>query len=160
MFGKGRINITLDRTYFNPGDIISGSITLTLKKPVEARSISVSMIGEYRSRHSSIGMGGKGMSTTRERYRIYDFKQELDGEREYTSGQEYNFEIKVPADILSMSPRLPELDGAVGQGLKIVQTAAILTGAMRRIQTKWYLLAKLDISGGMDIRKKADITIG
>lgn len=160
MFGKGRINIKLDRTHFNPGDIISGSITLTLKKPVDARSISVSMTGEYRSRRSRIKTGGRGMSTTRERYRIYDFKQELDGEREYSSGQEYSFEIKVPADILSMSPRIPELDGPLGQGLKFVQTAATLTGAIRHIQIKWYLLAKLDIPGGMDIRKKADITIG
>jgi hypothetical protein len=160
MFGKGRIKIALDRTHFDPGDIISGSITLTLKKPAEARGISVSVIGEQRSSRRSVGMKGSLISNSRERYRIYDFKQELDGEREYSSGQEYSFEIKVPDDILSMSTQLPELEGALGQGLKLVQTAATLTGAMRRFQTKWYLLAKLDIPGGMDVRKKADITIG
>jgi hypothetical protein len=91
MFGKGRIKIALDRTHFDPGDIISGSITLTLKKPAEARGISVSVIGEQRSSRRSVGMKGSLISNSRERYRIYDFKQELDGEREYSSGQEYSF---------------------------------------------------------------------
>lgn len=35
-----------------------------------------------------------------------------------------------------------------------------MTGAIPFQQTKWYLLDKLDISGGLDIKKKADVTIG
>jgi hypothetical protein len=100
------------------------------------------------------------MSTTSQRIRIYDFKQQLDSEKEYSQGQEYRFEIKIPADILSTRPQIPELGGKLGQGLKIAQAAAAMTGAIPFQQTRWYLLAKLDIPGGLDVKKKADVTIG
>lgn len=104
--------------------------------------------------------GNQEMSTTTQRIRIYDFKQQLDSEKEYSQGQEYPFKIKIPADILSAKPGMPELGGKLGQGLKIAQAAAAMTGAIPLQQTRWYLLAKLDIPGGMDVNKKADITIG
>ncbi|MFC1934552.1 hypothetical protein ACFLWC_07725 [Chloroflexota bacterium] len=162
MFGKGKINIALQRTGYASGDTISGNVALTLKKPVKARGVSISLIGEQKNTRVG-GMTGnqsQGMSTTTKNIRIYDFKQQLDSEKEYRQEQEYHFEIKIPADILSAKPQIPELGGKLGQGLKIAQAAAAMTGAIPFQQTKWYLLAKLDIPGGMDIKKKADVTIG
>jgi hypothetical protein len=92
--------------------------------------------------------------------RIYDFKQQLDGEKEYSQGREYRFEIKIPADTLSMRPQISEVEGKLGQVLKVAQTAAAMTGTIPFQRIKWYLLAKLDIPGGLDISKKVDITIG
>jgi len=160
MFGKGKINIAIQRTGYAPGDTVSGNVTLTLKKPVRARGVSISLIGEQKNTRVGGMPGSKDMSTTTQRIRIYDFKQQLDSEKEYSQGQEYRFEIKIPADILSTKPQMPELGGKLGQGLKIAQAAAAMTGAIPLQQTKWYLLAKLDIPGGMDIKKTADITIG
>ena len=161
MFGKGKINIAVQRTNYAPGDTISGKVALTLKKPVKAREVSISLIGEQKNtRVGGMVGGGKEMSTTTQRIRIYDFKQQLDSEKEYSQGQEYRFEIKIPADILSTRPQMPELEGKLGQGLKIAQAAAAMTGAIPFQQTKWYLLAKLDIPGGLDIKKTADVTIG
>jgi len=99
--------------------------------------------------------GGEGAPTIE---RIYDFKQQLDSEKEYSQGGEYHFEIKIPADILGMGPQAPE--GKLGQVLKVGQTVAAITGAIPRRRLQWYLLAKLDIPGGLDINKKVDITIG
>ena len=164
MFGKGKINISIQRTNYAPGDIISGDVALTLKKPVKAREVSISLIGEHRTTQTTprIGgtMGGGGMSTstTMNTVRIYDFKQQLDSEKEYSQGGEYRFEIKIPTDILGMRPQTPE--GKLGQVLKVAQTAAAITGAIPRRRLQWYLSAKLDIPGGMDISKKVDITIG
>ena len=46
MFGrKGRIDVAIQKTNYAPGDTISGNVTLTLKKPVEAREVSISLIG-------------------------------------------------------------------------------------------------------------------
>jgi hypothetical protein len=156
MFGKGKINIAIQRTNYAPGDTISGNVALTLKKPVKAREVSISLIGEQTTTRG----GGKDMATTTERIRIYDFKQQLDSEREYSQGQEYRFDIKIPADILSMRPQMPELEGKLGQGLKVAQAAAAMMGAIPFQRTKWYLLAKVDIPGGLDIKKQADITVG
>ena len=158
MFGKGKINISMPKSHYLPGDIISGDVALTLKKPAKAREVSVSLIGEQKSTRVSGMTGSGGTSTSTQTIRIYDFKQQLDGEKEYSQGQEYHFEIKIPADILSMRPQIPE--GALGTGLKIAQAAAAITGAIPYQQTKWYLLAKLDIPGGIDVSKKTDVTIG
>jgi len=164
MFGKGKINIALQKTHYAPGDIISGDVALTLKKPVKAREVSISLIGEHKSTQTAprvggpMGGGGMSMSTTTKTVRIYDFKQQLDSEKEYSQGREYHFEMKIPADTMSMRPLMPE--GKLGQVLNVAQTAAAMTGAIPFQRIKWYLLAKLDIPGGLDIKKKVDVTIG
>ena len=166
MFGKGKINITIQKTYYTPGDIISGDVALTLKKPVKAREVSISLIGEHKTSQTTphaggpMGGGGMSMSTTTKTVRIYDFKQQLDGEKEYSQGREYRFEIKIPADTMSMRPQISEVEGKLGQVLKVAQTAAAMTGTIPFQRIKWYLLAKLDIPSGLDISKKVGITIG
>jgi hypothetical protein len=166
MFGKGKINIAIQKTNYAPGDTISGNVALALKKPVKAREVSIFLIGEHKTTQTTprvggaMGGGGMSMSTTTKAVRIYDFKQQLDGEKEYSQGREYRFEIKIPADTLSMRPQISEVEGKLGQVLKVAQTAATMTGAVPFQRIKWYLLAKLDIPGGLDISKKVDITIG
>jgi sporulation-control protein spo0M len=145
-FGKGKIDIAIQKFNYAPGDTISGNVPLTLKRPVKAREASISLIGEQmittRDVEESRGITGwsKETSIRKERVRIYDFKLPLDSEREYSEGREYRFEIKIPADILSMKPQK--------------------TGAVKFSPVKWYLLAKLDIPHGLDVSKKVDITIG
>ena len=139
MFGKGRIDITLQRINYIRGDTISGTVTLTLKKPVKARGMSISLIGEGKTRVTTPQVGRaqiKIMSTTTTcTMRFYDSKQWLDNEKEYSEGQEYYFfETKIPADILNVRPRI--------------------IGGIR-----WYLLAKLNIPHGLDVTKKVRITI-
>ena len=81
-----------------------------------------------------------GKSTTTDRVRVYDTNQQLDSEKEYSRGQQYYFfEMRIPKDILSV--RLGT------------------TGLAPSYPIKWYLLAKLDIPGRPDIRRKVDITI-
>jgi hypothetical protein len=158
MFGKGKINISIARTNYLPGDTISGDVALTINKPVKAREVSISLIGEQTvTRNRSTGSGQR--TTTTERINIYTFKQKLDNEREYSQGQNYRFDIKIPADIVGMKPLL-EPNSMAGQLLDAAQTAAAMMGAISLQRTRWYLLAKLDIPGGLDISDKADITIG
>jgi len=151
MFGKGKIDIAISKTSFTPGDKISGNVVLTLKKPVKAREASISLIGEQTTTRGGIVSGEQSKNTQR----IYDFKHRLDGEKEYDKEASYDFEIKLPADILSRQPQMPQASGALGQGLKIAQA---ITGM--GAWSSWYLLAKLDVPGGLDISKKVQITIG
>jgi hypothetical protein len=157
--GKGAINISIQRVNYVPGDLISGNVSLTVKKPVKARETSISLIGEQKVTRQVRSTSGPGMTTQTQTTRIYDFKQQLDGEKEYSQPGEYRFEIKIPTDILSAKTQMPELTGGLATGLKIAQQLGAMTGAFPSQQTKWYLQAKLDIPGGMDIAKTADITI-
>jgi len=167
MFGrKGKIDIAIQKFNYAPGDTVSGNVVLELKAPVKAREVSISLIGEQWvvSRHEEssrgISLGGIGgrhsKSTSKQKVRVYDFKQLLDSEKEYADEREYRFEIKIPADI----PQIPKPEGEVRRASKIAQAVAAVTNLTRPSPIKWYLLAKLDIPRGLDISKKVEITIG
>jgi len=160
MFDKGKINIGMQRNHYMAGDTIVGRVSLTLKKPVKAKELSISLIGEQSSTRIGGMIGSSTKSTSTENTRVYDFRQQLDGEKEYNKESDYDFEIKIPADILSIKPQMPEMGGVAGHGLKIAQAAAAMTGTIPLQRTKWYLSANLDIPGGLDIKRKVDITIG
>jgi len=151
MFGKGKIDISVSKTNFAPGEKISGNVSLTLKKPVKGREASISLIGEQTTTRGGFTSGEQSKSTQR----IYDFKHRLDGEKEYDKEIKYDFEIKLPEDILSRQPQMPQVGGTLGKGLKIAQA---ITGM--GVWSSWYLLAKLDVPGGMDISRKLQVTIG
>jgi hypothetical protein len=158
MFGKGRINIKIPKTHYKPGENITGSVILNLKKSVTAREMSISLVGELKTTQTRFVRSG-GTSTSYEKQRIYDFKQDLDYEKEYNQGEEYNFEIKIPANILDTTPQMPEIGGNIGQGIRFVQAAATMAGVIPRQQIKWYLQVRLDIPGGLDVKRKTDVII-
>ena len=151
MFGKGKIDISISKTNFAPGEKISGNVILSLKKPVKAREASISLIGEQTTKRGGI----TNPQQSKETQRIYDFKHRLDDEKEYDKEAKYDFEIKLPEDILSRQPQMPQLGGVLGKGFKFAQA---VTGM--GVWSSWYLLAKLDIPGGMDMSRKVQVTIG
>jgi|SRR5665811_1571450 len=153
MFEKGRIDIALPKTNFNLGDTISGNVALTMKKPIKARELSISLIGDQTTTLGGSVIGG---DTSTRNTRIYDFKQQLDIEKEYDKSGAYNFEIKIPADILGRQPQMPQIEGKLGEALKVAQMFMVTA----KTTTKWYLMAKLDIPWGIDIKKEVQITIG
>lgn len=152
MFEKGKIDIAIPKTNFNLGDTISGNVALTMKKPVKARELSISLIGDQTITQGSAIGSNKSTSKAR----IYDFKQQLDIEKEYDKSGAFHFEIKIPADIQSRQPNMPQIEGKLGEVLKVAQ----MFGVTAKTTTKWFLLAKLDIPWGIDIKKEVQITIG
>jgi hypothetical protein len=156
LFSKGKANIIIAKSNFYPGETITGKATLFVDKPTLAKEFSVSFIGERKT--TVRRRNAKGEYTTKtETTRIYDFKQQLDSEREYSGIKEYNFVIKIPEDILT-GLQLPSADGATGTLLNIAQGMASLMGNAPRYN--WYLQATLDIPKSLDVNKKADITLG
>jgi len=152
MFGsKGKIDIAIQKYNYAPGDIISGNVALTLKKPVQARGMSISLIGTGKQPPDR---DFDGTVHYHMREHVYEFKQQLDGEKEYSEGREYRFAIEIPSDILSKqlrSKRTREFT-LTRKGFKEI--------AIQFQQIRWYLLAKLDIPHGPDTSKKVEVTIG
>ena len=62
-FGKGKLDLKIQKTNYAPGDTISGDVALTLKKPVKAKEVSMSLIGEEvttggaEARQAGVGRG-------------------------------------------------------------------------------------------------------
>jgi sporulation-control protein spo0M len=153
VFGRGKIDISIQKTSYATGDTISGSVNLILKKPVRAREVTLSLMGEYTTKVASqrsidgVTVRARRWQTSdtikltrnagptydvghqTEHVRIHIFKEQLDGEGEYSESRRYEFKIKIPTDT-------PDSSGV-----------------------NWYLLAKVDIPHGRDITKKVRMTI-
>lgn len=150
VFGKGRIELYLDKYNYFLGETISGRMTLKLKKPTHARGLKVALISEQKTtQHGGLGAvsTGSGYHSSTETRRIYNFEIPLDGEKEYVGG-DYTFQIKIPENLLQ--PMLPP--GNVGTVLQMV------TGTSQRIN--WYVRAYLDIPMGLDVSGKVHVVIG
>ena len=144
-FGKGNIEIQLEKYNFSPGETINGNIFLKVKKQEKAKAVTIRLIGEQRT--SKFSTTPNKISRARTQY-IYDFKQPLDGEKEYSGEYNYNFKIKIPQNILN------SVNSTLGA---IMGSMQILTGQSSQI--KWYLVASLEIPWGIDISKKVQINI-
>jgi len=148
-FGKGKIEVFLEKYNFSHGETIKGRITLKLKKPVQAKALKVGLVGEKATTQYGKTPRG-GMSSSHRKTHFFDFKMPLDGEKEYLEGK-YNFEIKIPANVL----QTPSPGGAVGDIVKGIQ---LLSG--KDVKISWYVIAKLDIPFGLDVSKKVQVNIG
>ena len=146
-FQKGKLDIKLSEFNYSPGDTIEGTVEVELKKDVVSTELSITMIGEEieRSRRRT---GGRSRSSTSRRV-IYEFKQPLEGEKEYADGDtaSYPFQIKIPEDILQ------EKDGALDNFGKV---ARALSGARRRVD--WSLVVRLSVPG-FDMKRRRQINI-
>lgn len=146
-FQKGKIDIKLSKFNYSSGETIEGVVELKLKKPISAKELSITIIGEQKV--SQMTHQGSSSRTTR----VFDFKQPLDGEKEYSADQplNYPFQIKLPDNILSSQG---QLEGGLGT---VIKAAQIISGTRSRIS--WYLIARLEVSG-FDVNKKVQVNIG
>jgi hypothetical protein len=144
-FGKGKIEILLDNFNYNYGEVIEGKLVLKLKKPMMGKELSIALIGDRTTTSSSSGRN----STSRTR--VFDFKQPIDYEKEYTNDNlEYIFKIKTP------NPN--EFRGTAPEGMlgTALRTAQFLSGKTTNI--KWFLVARLSVKG-FDVTKKIQVNI-
>lgn len=151
LFGKEKITLIMDKYDYAPGEKIKGTISLSLKKPTNARKIEVSLIGKRKTRHRT----SKGTRTSYET--VYDFDMPLDGEKEYQNEQ-YSFEIPIPSDLLyaktareNAQDQLEDKLGAAG--------AFIGAMAMGQSRIDWSVRAQLDVPMKLDVKKSQDIVI-
>ena len=145
---KGEIEIVLDNYNYSPGDTIAGKINLTINKPVQSKALNIRLVGELIQRgYRNVGTSN-GLRTTTNYQKIFDFKQPVEGAKEYQPGSPltYDFKIKVPQNLINH----PQITGVLG---------AIESISMLGTMVKWYLIADLDIPG-IDISKKIRINIG
>lgn len=152
LFGPEKITFTLEKYDYKPGEKITGTLKLNLKKPVTARKLEISLSGKRKTtRHTS-----KGTQTHYEN--VYDFSVPLGGEQEYHQGQ-YNFEIPIPSDILNEKNLLQKSQEQLEEKLGAAGTfiSAVAMGGRSRIS--WSVKAQLDVPMKFDVKKSQDIVI-
>ncbi|MEE9525537.1 MAG: hypothetical protein V3V78_02920 [Candidatus Woesearchaeota archaeon] len=143
-FGKGKIEIKLDKYEFVPGDTISGTLVLKLKKPLEANELTIGIEGYQKT------VQGYGNSRNYRTTKVFDFEKPLDGAKGYsTQPQEYKFTLKIPSSVAT-----GKIEGALGG---VVKAAQLLTQTRSRID--WRVVGRLKVKG-FDVSKKVKINVG
>jgi len=133
-FMRGSIKLSLPRTTFNPGDTITGSFDLVIKKPIQGNKLTVSLIGVQVTRTYE-----NGKTHTRS-HEIYRKDIPVEEARAYPAGHtaRHDFEIIAP------NTSAPEfLNSPLGQTL----TAAVQLLSNRNTSLKWTVEARLDAKG-------------
>jgi hypothetical protein len=153
MFGffKGKISISLERYQFAPGDEIVGKLDMELKKNINAKGVSIQLLGKEQITN------GSGRDRRTDTNTLFDFSLPLDGEREYLAHERksYDFKIKIPDNVLDQKQGMN-----VGANIGIAPGGGLSFGASlasRRID--WYVVGRLD-SPGFDVTKKVKVNIG
>jgi len=160
-FKKDQILITLEKYAYAPGEIIKGSVGLKLKRPVQAKKLTVALIGLRIVRESGIAVGplrvgNQGPQT--QVYTIYNFEIPLD--RESTFFHElYPFEIKIPSDILQSAQQ--NLHSTLtGLGKTLTEIAQMMEQlSLKDSQVEWSVEAKLHIPLKIDIINSQKIVL-
>lgn len=134
------MELALSTTSPQFGSILTGTATLQLKGPENARGFAVELVAE-RTVSETHYHNGRRESTNRTET-LYRAAQQLAPEGQYTTQPyQYSFQLKVPTEA--------EAPWAKG-------------GFWNRLASgnvKWYAIAKLDIPGGFDVSKKIEIKI-
>jgi hypothetical protein len=160
-FKKDQILITLEKYAYTPGENIKGSVGLKLKRPVQAKKLTVSLIGLRIVRESGIAVGplrvgNQGPQT--QVYTIYNFEIPLDGESAYFH-ELYPFEIKIPSDILQSAQQ--NLHSTLtGLGKTIAEIAQMMEQlSLKDSRVEWCVETKLHIPLKIDIVNSQKIVL-
>ena len=148
--GAGKIDLNLNKLNFSAGETIDGEVILTLKKPVTAKRVYVKLFAHKEIREVSAGKRRKRIQT------IFEFKQDLDGEKEYPAGTplKYPFSLKVPA-----GSSVGIADEGIKSAIGAIAQVANVFGTTTSTQ-KWYVEARLDLPMKFDVSKKIQINVG
>ncbi len=155
-FGAGKIDISLEKFNFLPGETIKGRVSFELKKPTLAKKLRVTLNGVRITTYLEKRLNRPPTRQTRKDF-IHRFELVLDGEKEYLKG-EYPFEIKIPANVLTMPSKPTEAtEGVLGTMFK---TFEMLKAKSSISRIEWYLEAAIELPAAFDIKKRVDITVG
>jgi hypothetical protein len=164
---SGSIDIRLDNENIGFDEPITGTVILKLNKTVDAKELSISLIGEKydvqpltASERKTRGFRSDDYGATGYKYRRYfDTKFILDKEKIYTAGKtvKYNFKLDAPSE--AIGKKVPELLKPL---LNLVNKDFI--NAIRPMTNpaedpKWFLIARLQTNSDVDLSKRADIKI-
>jgi len=130
---NGSLDLRVDGASFAPGQKITGTVVLKLAKTMQARGLRMAFYGTVpHSRHSV--------------RRILQVTQLLSGEKPYSPGEAYTFELPVPQPIEYQLPEGGAWDLVAGM-------------AVQPRPRGWYVQATLDIPKAADLNSVVQIAV-
>jgi len=145
--GEGKVAITLAKTIFAPGETIRGKARLEIDVPKQARALRLELYREEQRRTSHMGAGGATHHSS-SRQKTVEFSKPLGGEKLYTPGEEYEFELAAPSGTAALNLPASPISGIV---------SALAAYALP--VPRYYVAVVLDLPMSKDISGRAQIQI-
>jgi len=155
-FGVGKIELKVPKNAYAPGETIEGTLLLTVKKPVKARGLFITLFADQEFREQYVS-GGKP-DTRIIRRKIYNFQQQLDTEKEYPVAEttSYPFSVAMPPE--AGAPQTAAVN-PMGGFLTVSLGALQIGGGSGPIGLpQWALEGYLDLPYALDV--KATVALG
>jgi len=145
--GEGKVIITLPKSIYAPGETIRGKARLELNAPKQARALRLELYREEQRQASHMGAGGVTHHSSSTQ-KIVEFSKPLAGEKLYTSGEEYEFELVAPVGTAALNLPASPITGIV---------SALATYALP--VPRYYVAVVLDLPMSKDISGRAQIQV-
>jgi len=143
--GEGKITVTLQKSIFAPGETMRGKARLEIGAPKQARALRLELYREEQRSAQHMGAGGATHHSSH-RQKIVEFSKPLSGEKLYTPGEEYEFELVAPNAATSLSLPPSPISGIV------TALASLAIPAPR-----YYVAVVLDLPMSLDISGRVQI---
>ena len=129
---NGSLDLRVNGASFAPGQKITGTVALNLTKPMQAHELRVAFYGTVHGRKRSIR-------------HIFEVRQILSGQKLFSPGESYAFELPIPMPVEFHVP-----DNIIGQlGASRLEVHPL----------GWYVLATLDIALFSSLKKSVQIAL-
>ena len=132
---RGSLDLRVNGASFLPGQTVTGTVALNLTKPIKARALRVAFYGTVSrgKRHSP--------------RRIFHIVQIVSGEKIYSPGESYAFQLPISPPLEFQQP-----EGTLGD--------IMAAGSTGLVQPRgWYVHATLDIPIAFDLNTIVQIAI-
>jgi len=146
--GVGQVSLALSRHDFRPGDTITGTVTLALSEPTEAKRVVVALTGSRKNLRYTTSGSQTSQSVHHEQ--VYEHERELAGAGEYQT-QQFAFELTVPTD----DPERVDADGVVGDVARAVNAVR----NFGRTNLLWRVTAFVDVPWKRNVKASVDVSV-
>jgi len=148
----GTLRLDFEERLFRPGDFIRGKVRLDLTGEVPARRLVIGLDAQQRAVGVSPNLNN-GVSLSYRHDTVWDFHQDLDGERTYRKGEAFAFKVMVPERALETSFGLPT--GTLGD---VAQVISFLSPT-KRFPLEWRVYAYLDRPWNFNVKTEVPVQL-
>ena len=152
---KGKIELTLTKGGYAPGETIQGNLILTSKKDLEGTRLFVALVGYEEVKRRYRDSEGNSKSETK-RHEIYRDELDLEGAGPVIAGasQSYPFQLNTPP-VANTQLAGEGGDSMIGKAAGALISAIGDTVDRRKI---WEVQARYDLKG-IDLKTKKKVTV-
>jgi hypothetical protein len=155
-FDIGTIRLDLPKTTWIMGEVVEGTLLLSVSRPIPARGLFAILSAEQQFYHQADPAGKNGLHTVTRK--VYHYQQQLDGEREYEKTLEpaaYPFRLILPP----VAGFMQDLRDPASGSAAMIGRIRTNDGPVPSGPPEWSVEGYLDLPLAFDVKEKIRISV-